>query len=652
MSQNEKLGAAFSQLRTGNFVETLRLCEQFLATSPEDASFLCLAGQASIALRQFDNAEKYIDDAIRVSPDFAPAFEVHGDLMLLKGDPGRACASYKVAMRLDPGRNLTHEKLERSRQLEKAAATAKPAAATRKPFEDELRKAVAFETNGDLQSAEMIYREILTREPNHVEAARLLAGIAVHHKRYRDAEVFLKKVLEIAPDHARAWLDLANVQRELDQLDDAVESARQVLRLAPDNAESYMAYAGAIGMTGAHEEAIEAYQRAIAMAPEKAGAMCAMAHHQKTVGHQNDAIASYRRAIAIKPDHAEAYWSLANLKTFRFEDEEVAAMQALLRDESLPDVSRAQLHNALGLELESRKDYDAAFQNFAACNKIQRLSESYDPVETETTYDRIIDLFDADFFAKNAGAPASEITPVLVVGLPRSGSTLIEQILASHSQVDGTHELGDLTRAVQSVRRGKNRRARFPDTLAELTPADWQGIADEYLQRTEIFRSGAPFFIDKNPNNFVYVGVMKLAFPNARIINARRHPLDSCFGSFKQLFASGQPFTYDMIELGEYYLQYQRLMNHWHAVLPGFVLDVQYEDVVADLDSQVARLLDYCGLPFEEACLRFHETNRAVKTASSEQVRRPIYSSSVNLWRNYEDHLDELIQILQPILPD
>ncbi|MEQ8204663.1 MAG: sulfotransferase, partial [Woeseia sp.] len=373
---------------------------------------------------------------------------------------------------------------------------------------------MAFETSGDLQSAEMIYRDILTREPTHVEAARLLAGIAVHHKRFRDAEVFLKKVLELAPDHARAWLDLANVQREMDQLDSAVDSARQVLRLAPDSAESYMAYAGAVGMTGAHEDAIEAYQRAIAMAPEKAGAMCAMAHHQKTVGHQNDAIASYRRAIAVKPDHAEAYWSLANLKTFRFENDEVAAMQKLLDDESLPDVSRAQLHNALGLEFESRKNYSGAFENFAACNRIQRLNESYDPVETETTYDRIIELFDAEFFAKNSGTPASEVTPILVVGLPRSGSTLIEQILASHSQVDGTHELGDLTRAVQSIRRGKNRHSRFPETLAELEPAGWQSIAAEYLQRTAIFRSGAPYFIDKNPNNFVYIGVLKLAFPN------------------------------------------------------------------------------------------------------------------------------------------
>ncbi len=651
MNQKEELAAAFSQISSGNFAEAIKLCDLCLTKHPGDARFLCLAGQASIALKQFDSAEQYIDEAIRVSPDFAAAFETRGDLMLLQGSPDKARVSYETAARLDPTRNLTHEKLKRMKQLEKGRpATA--VAARSGGFDDDIRKAADLEANGDRQSAELIYRDILTREPGHIEAARLLAGIAVFHKRFRDAEVFLKKVLDSAPDHARAWVDLANVQREMDKFDDAVESARHVLRLAPDKAESHMAYAGAIGMTGAHEEAIEAYQKAIDMAPEKAGAVCAMAHHQKTVGRQDDAIASYRRAIAIKPDHAEAYWSLANLKTFRFDDGEVAAMQELLRDDSLPDVSRAQLHNALGHEFESRKDYAGAFRHFERCNAIRRLSESYDPVETQTTYDRIIELFSSDFLEKNAGVPASAVTPILVVGLPRSGSTLIEQILASHSQVDGTHELGDLARAVQSVRRGKNRQSLFPEALAGMNRQDWQSIGEEYLQRTEIFRSGAPYFIDKNPNNFIYAGVLKIALPNARIINARRHPLDSCFGSFKQLFASGQPFTYDMTELGEYYLQYQRLMDHWHAVLPGFVLDVNYEDVVADLDGQVARLLDFCGLPFEEACLHFHETERAVKTASSEQVRRPIYSSSVNLWRNYEPHLDELIQVLQPILPD
>lgn len=628
------------------------LSDQSLKLFPGDANFLCLAARANIALRNFSVAEKHIEEAIQLFPDFPLAHETLGDLLLVQGKVATARTAFETAMRLDPTRTVTHEKIDYAKRLERSTANESVNAATRgrMPFEKEVKKAREHEKSGDPQAAEMIYRDILKKEPKHIEAGRLLAGIAAKNKRFRDAEVFLKHVLSNAPDYTRAWVDLVNVQREQDKLDDSLASARQVMRLAPDNAESHMVYASAIGMTGQHEEAIEAYESALAMAPDKAGAICGMAHHQKTIGRQDEAIASYRRAIEVKPDHAEAYWSLANLKTFRFEDSEVAAMQALLERDDLPEESRAQLHNALGLEFEARKDYARAFTNFEKCNKARRPLESYDPVETEGTHDRLIELFSTDFIARNEGVDAAGTTPVLVVGLPRSGSTLIEQILASHSLVDGTHELGDLSRAVQSVRKQSKQRSRFPEALADISIDDWRAIGAEYLRRTEIFRSGAPYFVDKNPNNFIYAGILKLALPNTKIINARRHPLDSCFGSFKQLFASGQPFTYDMTELAEYYLQYHRLMDHWHDTLPGFVLDVQYEQVVADLDSQVRRILDFCGLPFEDACLRFHQTERAVKTASSEQVRRPIYSSSVNLWRNYEPYIGDLVHILEPLL--
>jgi tetratricopeptide (TPR) repeat protein len=649
VDQQAQFDAALLQLRQGKLQAAVSLCDENLAKYPGDANFLCLASKANLALRNFDLAKTHVEEAIRLFPDFAMAYETYGDLMLVQGIVTKARTAFETAMRLDPARVAIHEKIDRAKQLEKSGATGR-ADAGRMLFDTEIKKAREIERNGDLQSAEMIYRDILTTHPNHIEAARLLAGIAAKNKRYRDAEVFLKMVVKNAPEFTRAWVDLTNVQRELDKFDDAVMSAREVLRTAPDNAESHMVFASAVGMAGEHEEAIEAYDKALALAPDKAGAICGKAHHQKTIGLQDEAIASYRQAIAVKTDHAEAYWSLANLKTFRFEAAEVAAMQNLLGDDDLPGESRAQLHNALGLEYEARNDYSRAFENFEKCNAVRRQEESYDPVETESTYNRTIELFNADFFTGNAGVAESTVSPILVVGLPRSGSTLIEQILASHSQVDGTHELGDLSRAVQSVRREKSRRSRFPEALAEISVDDWRKIGEEYLNRTEIFRSGAPFFVDKNPNNFLYTGILRLALPNAKIINARRHPLDSCFGSFKQLFASGQPFTYDMTELGEYYLQYQRLMDHWHEVLPGFVLDVHYEEVVADLDSQVRRILDFCGLPFEEQCLRFHETDRAIKTASSEQVRRPIYSSSVNLWRNYEANLEELVHILEPQL--
>ena len=379
--------------------------------------------------------------------------------------------------------------------------------------------------------------------------------------------------------------------------------------------------------------------------------MCSMAHHLKTVGRQDDSVMMYRKAIAVKPDHAEAYCSLANLKTFRFEEYEESAIQKLLEDDEIPDDSRVQLHNALGLHYEACKKFDQAFSHFEQCNLLRRQYENYDSADTETAIDRIIEIIDEEFIGKREGLGCNDDSPILIVGLPRSGSTLIEQILASHSLVDGTFELADLGRVVKRIRRFSKKRASFPKNLLELSEEHWSRIGGDYIESTRKFRADAPYFIDKNPNNFIFIGLLRIALPGAKIINAMRHPLDSCFGTYKQLFASGQPFSYDFFDLGEYYVQYQRLMDHWKQVAPGFVsLDVRYEDVVGDLEGQVRRILDFCNLPFEEGCLRFHETERAVKTASSEQVRQPIYSSSVNLWRNYESHLSELIEILEPVL--
>ena len=634
----------------------VEVCEKSLGSFPGDANILCLSAKANLALQQFGESQSRAEEAIRLFPDFSAAHEVLGDSLLVQGRATAARKAYEQAMRLDPARSVTHDKIDRARKFEQQAslAGAKPstklAPRQRMAFAAEITRAIELDRDGDGQGAEAIYRDVLKKDPDHVEAARLLAGIAAGHKRFRDAEVFLLKVVENAPDYARAWVDIANVQRELNKFDAAIDSAAQAVRLAPEKAESHMLFASAIGMVGRHEEAAKICEDALELSPDKATVLCTMAHHLKTIGRQDDAVAAYRRSIAAKADHAEAYWSLANLKTFRFAEDEVQAMESLLEDGELPDESRTQIHNALGLEYESRKDYASAFSNFERGNILRRKSESYDPVDIESTYDRIIEMFDEKFFLQNAGVKTSKTTPIFVVGLPRSGSTLIEQILASHSQVEGTHELGDLQQVVQSARRKKRRRERFPETLAGFGADDWLAIGEEYLERTRIFRSDLPFFVDKNPNNFIFAGILKLAIPNAKIINAKRHPMDSCLGSYKQLFASGQPFSYDLTELGEYYLQYSRLIDHWHTVLPDFVLDVQYEEVVADLEPQVRRILDFCNLPFEEECLRFYETERAVKTASSEQVRQPIYSSSVNLWRNYEPFLETLVHILTPRL--
>lgn len=655
MQQGKQFDAALVALRSGDEAGAARICASALQDSPDDASLLCLAVRANLALQQFAQAEHFVERALRQHSANAAVHDVYGDLLLVRGRPAMAAKAYEQALRLDPVRLDTLLKIERARDLEAAArpTDAAPAALrarrTSMAFEDEIRQAAEFANSGDKERAEDIYRSILRRDPDHVEAARLLAGIAVEYERLQEAEVFLRRAVSLAPDYPRALVDLANVLRDQDKLEEALEMAARVIELAPEAAESYMVEASVLGLVGRHDDAIRAYRQALELAPNKAGALCSMAHHLKTIGRPDEAIARYRAAIKVRPDHSEAYWSLANLKTFRFTDDEVRAMHALLGDDGLDDVGRSQVHNALAFDFEARGNYDDAFAHFEQGNIVRRRLEVYDPVDTEATHDQVISLFDEAFVAKRAASPAEPV-PIFVVGLPRSGSTLIEQILASHSQIEGTHELSELSRAVQQLRQHAPGQQRYPGFLADMQAGGWSRIGRDYLQSTARYRHGAPFFIDKNPNNFVFIGLIRLALPNAKIINACRHPLDSCLGSFKQLFASGQPFTYDMAELGEYYLQYQRLMQHWQRVLPGFVLDVHYERVVSDLDAEVRRLLEFCDLPFEDSCLRFFETRRAVKTASSEQVRQPIYSGSVNLWRKYEQHLETLIHILEPVL--
>lgn len=647
-------------MQSGDAKTAADLCDAGLKAFPGDGNFLCLSAKANLALREFSVARNRIEAAIRRYPDFSDAHATFGDLLFVQGQNDAAIEAYKQALRLDSSRSDVRRKRDRILEMpadsgDGSTEPSRPAEESPRPrmaLPDEIAKALRFENEGEQNRAEDIYRDILKHDPDHVEAARLLARIAVKNDRHKEAEVFLFRAVKNAPDYGRAWVDLCNVQRELEKFDEAKTSAKEVLRLGPDIAESHMVYAGVVGMAGCHEEAIESYRKALEIDESKVAAITSIAHLLKTIGRHDEAVAKYRESIVRDPAYTEAFWSLANLKTYDFEDSEIEMMEGLLADEGLKDESRVHLHNALGFAYEAREDYDRAFSNFDQCCTNRRQAESHDPVQTEDLFDRTIAMFDEEFLRTRSGYGCDDDSPIFIVGLPRSGSTLLEQILSSHSKVEGTHELSDLSRVIQITRRETKQRSPFPEVCQSLEPADWLKIGEYYVERTQRFRSGSPHFIDKNPNNFTSVGVIALALPGAKIINARRHPLDSCFGTYKQLFAQGQPFSYDLNELGEYYLQYRRLMDHWHEVLPGKVLDVQYEDVVADLETQVRRILEYCGLPFEDACLRFHETERAIKTASSEQVRRPIYSSSVNLWRNYEKHLGELIQVLEPLLTE
>jgi tetratricopeptide (TPR) repeat protein len=375
-------------------------------------------------------------------------------------------------------------------------------------------------------------------------------------------------------------------------------------------------------------------------------------HTLKTVGKLDDAISAYRKSIELSPSIGESYWSLANLKTFRFTDDDIANMREQFRPESGDPDDQGHLAFALGKAFEDRKDFDQSFEFYEQGNLIRGRRHRHDVKKNILDTARQIKTLDTEFFATRKGVGCATTDPIFVVGLPRSGSTLVEQILASHSQVQGTSELPDIiaiSRKLGSKSR-QNPAGEYPEILAELMPQQFKELGESYIDTTRVQRKDIQYFIDKMPNNFRHVGLIHLILPNAKIIDARRHPMGACFSGFKQLFATGQTFTYDLTGIGYYYRDYIKLMDHWDKVLPGRVHRVQYEDMVNDTETQIRDLLDYCGLEFEEQCLRFYETKRAVRTPSSEQVRQPVYKHGLEQWRNYEAHLDPLKEALGPVL--
>ena len=366
---------------------------------------------------------------------------------------------------------------------------------------------------------------------------------------------------------------------------------------------------------------------------------------------QQEAIEADRDCIRLKPDKGETYWSLANLKTYQLTDADIEEMQSRVESGGLTDESHVNFLFALAKAYEDRGDFDKAWDYYSEGNSIRRMLERYDPVQTEVQNDAIVTVFDEALFEVKAGLGNPDRAPIFVVGLPRSGSTLIEQILASHSMVEGTSELPYVRQVEHSLSKNRADGVNYPEAVRELAEPHFKSLGQDYLDAAQLHRTeGAPRFIDKMPNNFPSVGFVHLILPNAKIVDARRYPLDACLSCYRQLFGRGQSFTYDLTDIGEYFLQYQRMMDHWHEVIPGRVLTVQYEDMVTDFEAQVRRLLAYCDLPWEEACLHFHETERPVRTASSEQVRQPVYLKSVNFWRSHERHLGELIDVLTPVL--
>jgi tetratricopeptide (TPR) repeat protein len=493
-----------------------------------------------------------------------------------------------------------------------------------------------------LHDAEPLLRAHLKRDPLDVAAIRLMAQLAARVGRYKDSETLLRRALELAPDFTAARSNLAAILYRQNRFPEAVETLNAVLNDDADHIASRNLKAAALGRIGDYDEALELYEELTQRFPDNAKLWMSQGHLLKTVGRQDDCIAAYRMALDVEPTLGEVWWSLANLKTVKFDDADLNAMQAAAAQDGLSDEDRFHLDFALGKAFDDRNEADRAFSHYSAANRLRRASLDYDSAVISDHVDRIIEQFTPEFLAERTGLGCATPDAIFILGMPRAGSTLIEQILASHSAIEGTMELPDMPAI--AMREGKGGGpAGWVDAVASMSGDTLSALGTEFIERTRIQRkSGKPFFIDKLPNNWIYTGLIHLMMPHAKIIDARRHPLDCCFSNFRQHFAKGQAFSYDLADMGRYYADYVRLMAHFDTVLPGRVHRVIHEELIAQPEREVDALLQYLGLPFEDACLKFHENSRAVRTASSEQVRRPLNRDGMDQWKPYDAWLQSL----------
>ncbi len=639
----------------GHHQATLDATSVLLASHPQNRDLLLIAAMALRHLQRTGDALAMLDRIAADHPNFSLMWQERGLCHVALRDAGNAIAGLQTAVNINPALPLAWRMLDGLYRMTGDMANAAIAAghgAHLASLPPPVLWAKTLFGNGQIDQAEQTVREFLLKHGDHPEAMRLLAQIGFGHKVFDDAEMLYAGMLAMVPDHHEARHEYVETLIARHKFADARRALAPLLALDPASiAFRTQAATIAIGL-GEHEAAIALYRTMldeIADDPQ-AGLSIAdfnlwMGHALKTVGRLSEAISAYDRALYLRPNFGEAWWSLANLKTYRFSDDQIAAISGGESDPATAPVDRVHLAFALGKGLEDRGDYAGSWAAYARGNAARHAEGTYRPEMLETLasdYRRVATLA---FFADRADWGRPDRDPIFVLGLPRSGSTLIEQILASHSMVEGTQELPDIHNIVQHLqgRELDHDNPVYPAVLADIDHATVERFACQYLTDTRPYRiMGRPYFIDKMPNNFRHIGLIHLILPKATIIDARRNPMDCCFSNLKQLFAQGQEFTYGIEDIARYYRTYLDLMRHWDAVLPGRVLRVINEDLIDDPEGQIRRMLDHCGLPFEQACLNFHQTSRSVRTPSSEQVRRPVNRDGVDQWKPYAQWLGPL----------
>jgi len=633
--------------KDGRHAEVLRDGEPLVRDRPENRDLLLITAISLRCLGRISEALETLDRLERLQPRFSRLHQERGLCHVALKDAPRAIDALLRCVNINPALPSAWNMLAGLYRLTgdaRNAATAGDHVATLANLPPEVVTATSLFSDGDLAPAEQIIRAFLLRHGDHPEAMRLLAKIGMARDVLDDAELLLEGALTLAPDHRAARYDYADVLVQRHRYLPAREQIGRLLELDPGNLD-YRSLAAtiAVGLVE-NDEAISIYRGMLADLPASPDVHLWIAHALKTVGQVPEAIDAYRAAAAARPDFGDAYWSLANLKLYRFDEDEMARMRAAEAAASTALVDRQHLCFALGKALEDRGETAESWAYYERGNALKRSESRYRPEILEANTAGQIEVCTRTFFQRREGWGDPRPDPIFILGLPRSGSTLLEQILASHSQVEGTQELADIQRIVLEIQ-GRDPdpdNPRYPAALADMTRVDFRQLGERYLADTRAYRGDKPVFIDKMPNNFRHIGLIHLMLPNARIIDARRDPMSCCFSNLKQLFAQGQEFAYSVEDISRYYRTYLELMRHWDEVLPGRVLRVQHEDVVADLESAVRRMLDYCGLAFEPACLEFHKNRRSVRTPSSEQVRQPIFRDGLDQWKAYEPWLGPL----------
>ena len=641
-------------INDGRTDEAESLCAEKLRARPDDVNLTAMMGAILIKTGALSRAEEFLHRAIEIEPAFAKPHEDLGTLKLSRNEAEKAIPHYRKALAIDPGlasavRGLAQALKQAGREDE--AETLRIEFMQGLPTEALLAEAEALCSKGQTRDAEQICDVVLSRDPESIGALRVLALAAVTDERFIIAEGYLKRMVRLAPKDAAAQFELGGFLNDRGRYPEAIELMKATALASPENPDIHLLLGNMLGIVGRTNEALQAYRNCLEHNPDNPGALIGYGHMVRVAGRKEEARDSYQHCVEVSPDFGTAWWYLASLHGFEASDDQLATMLAELERENLAPESAVGFHFALARAFEHREDYAAAWQHYEKGNAGKRQLVKYDPVKAEVDHAKIKATYSAEMLAQKKAADASDVVPIFIVGMPRSGSTLIEQILASHSQIEGTGELPYIIMMTKNMVAEEAGSLHYTELVKYLSPDDLARSGASYLANAESHRvERTPFFTDKMPANFSHVGLIRSILPQARFIDARREPMATCVANYRQLFALGKNQSYDLVELGEYYLQYIEMMNHWDDVMPGAVLRVQYEDVVGDLESQVRRILDYCGLPFEEACLEFHKSARPVNTASAEQVREPIYKSGVEFWRNFDPWIDELRDVLSPIL--